>query len=318
MTEHELTALDGTNPLGYMAALGVLRVLDEAGHLARLRWELRDAWRPILSVDMTLDQLVDALVTDAKDWGQCPALDLEYQNKTAKGTKLVRELKPPPALFQQFLATAVQTTVTRPRDSMPAAPRRLADHLAAFGAAHEHLGTDLSGEATKPTAFHFCAGQQLFLAAVRTIREALRPQEIEEAIAGPWTYESKLPVLGWDVAAGARDYALRAKNPSTDKKRGVPGADWLGFRSLAFFPVVLRDGHAHTTGFEGSGKSYRFTWALWEPSLGASEARTVVGMGWAGASQDERDARGVRVVLRSPVRRTDQGGYGSFGPASTL
>ncbi len=31
-----------------------------------------------------------------------------------------------------------------------------------------------------------------------------------------------------------------------------------------------------------------------------------------------RHARGIAQVLQAPIRRTDQGGYGSFGPATLV
>jgi hypothetical protein len=48
-SEVELTALDGTNPLGFLAALGTLVTLHGAGEAnARLRWRLRGTWVPVI------------------------------------------------------------------------------------------------------------------------------------------------------------------------------------------------------------------------------------------------------------------------------
>ena len=160
------------------------------------------------------------------------------------------------------------------------------------------------------------AGSQLFLDAVRKIVQAIGPDALDEAAFGPWRYASALPVLGWDLVAGERDYALRATNPSGDKKRGVPGADWLAFRALAYFPVVLRDGAATTTGFEGGGKRYWFHWSLWSPPVSAAVARSLVAQRWDRRPASARAPYGVVLSLRSFVRRTDQGGYGSFSAAS--
>lgn len=49
----ELTGLDGTNPLGFLAALGTLVVARAAGQAsARLRWQQVQNWMPVL-VDLT-------------------------------------------------------------------------------------------------------------------------------------------------------------------------------------------------------------------------------------------------------------------------
>lgn len=51
----ELTGLDGTNPLGFLTALGTLVVARAAGEAsARLRWQQVQNWMPVL-VDLTTD-----------------------------------------------------------------------------------------------------------------------------------------------------------------------------------------------------------------------------------------------------------------------
>jgi len=303
-----LRGLDGTNPLGYLAALGVLRVLSERGHDARLGWRLLDAWRPVLgSLGGSEQSLIDELTSDLEAWRRtAPELELSYEKTTKKSTQTIHELKPPPEVFQAFASAASAQALT--------GSRRWADHVAGYAAAHADLGVDNSGQ-TKPTALHFMAGNQLFLAAVRTLVSELEASDFQEGCFGPWRYDRDLPVLGWDVLAGERDYALRASDPSTDKKTGIPGADWLAFRGLTYFPVMLRNGLAATTGFQGRGKKYTFFWALWEPMVDAGTAQTVVATRWDGVSERERRSRGVVLALESAVRRTDQGGYGSFTAA---
>lgn len=304
-----LTGLDGTNPLGYLAALGTLRVLSDRGVDARLGWRLLDAWRPVLQSDgMDRCALLDVLQEDVESWRKrAPELELTYEKTTKSGTRSIYELKPPPPVFQERAACAVNEAL--------AGSRRWADYIASYAAAHEELGVDNNNN-TKPTALHFTAGTQMFLEAVRKIVAEVVRDDLEEAVFGPWRYERMLPVLGWDVLAGERDYALRATDPSSDKKSGVPGADWLGFRGMVYFPVVLRGGVATTTGFEGRGKRYTFHWALWEPSVSADVARSVVAVRWDNVDEAHRRARGIQLVLKSRVRRTDQGGYGSFTAAS--
>src|SRR5262245_29309888 len=45
----DLSALDGANPLGFLAALGTLAVLSESDPGIRLRWHARARWVPYLT-----------------------------------------------------------------------------------------------------------------------------------------------------------------------------------------------------------------------------------------------------------------------------
>jgi hypothetical protein len=116
----------------------------------------------------------------------------------------------------------------------------------------------------------------------------------------------------------SRDYALRATDPSTDKKLGVPGADWLAVRGLTFLPTFPRGSRVMTTGCVGGWKDGRFRWPLWTVSLTAPVIRSVLCQDVEAMAKHERGARGVGVVFSSGIRRSDQGGYGSFQPASVV
>ena len=51
MNQFQLTGLDGSNPLGFLAALGTLVALDhqtsELETRPRLGWRLAGVWRPV-------------------------------------------------------------------------------------------------------------------------------------------------------------------------------------------------------------------------------------------------------------------------------
>jgi hypothetical protein len=296
MTEIVLTGLDGSNPLAFFAALGVLRVLDEtAWGEPRLRWEDRGRWRPVLTADVDREGLVERVLRDRDTWAADPALGLEYD-----GT---RDLKPPPAVFRALLEA--EAARAHPHG------RRTVDMLAAFAT---DVATDNNGN-TKPTALHFTAGQQKFLEMVTQLREGVQRADVEEALFGPWRYTRPLPVLGWDGTA-SRDYALRASDPAKEKKLGVPGADWLALRALPFFPCVPDGDAVRTTGCAGGWKTGRFTWPLWTVALSADVVASLLSD--PRLPQQElatRAARGVGAVLSCNIKRSDQGGYGSFTPA---
>lgn len=290
-----LTGLDGTNPLGFLAALGAL-LGSSRERAVSLRWELQGTWLPVLDGCFAdLDALVEELDRDRLECRSDPALALTYGGK--------RDLKPKPKEFRRYLESLVGEATAKDRRSV--------DWAAAFAT---DVAVDNNGN-TKPTALHFTAGQQQFLQMVGDLAGTVTAADLREALEGPWTYSRPLPVMGWD-STSTRDYALRASDPSLDKKLGVPGADWLAVRGLAMLPVAPRGTRVLTTCCSGGWKDGQFTWPLWTVPLSATVSRTLLGQEVGSMTPAERRARGIGIVLSSGIRRSDQGGYGSFEPAT--
>lgn len=299
-----LTGLDGANPLGFLAALGVLNVLGDVpagGEAAKLAWTYQGAWRPLVSLGddaLSIEAVAARVMADLVTWKKEPAIDLEYDG--------VRDLKPPPPVFHEYLKRLV--------DKAGPDRRRGVDFAAAFA-------TDVamdSGGNTKPTALHFTAGQQEFLAMVRELVGGTQLEDVIEALRGPWRYARSLPVLKWDATV-FRDYALRAGDPSKEPPTGVPGADWLAFRGLSFIRAAPRGKQILTTGCSGEWKTGVFRWPLWSVPLSPETVRSVLAFpGLSQMTERERRARGIAVVHEARIRRSEQGGYGSFAPASVV
>jgi hypothetical protein len=278
-----------------MAALGVLAAAGDTVPDVRLRWNYDGIWSPVLSSDHAdIESLINCLDNDRSACIDDPALALEYEGK--------RDLKPPPKRFRALLLElSVQATPRR---------RRSVDWASAFAT---DVAVDNNGN-TKPTALHFTAGQQQFLQMVGELVSKTTADDLREALDGPWRYERPLPVMGWD-ATSSRDYALRATDPSTDKKRGVPGADWLATRGLVFFPTFPRGGRIRTTSCFGGWKDGLFRWPLWTSPLSASVVHSLLGLNVEAMTAAERRARTIAVLLSAGIKRSEQGGYGSFEPA---
>lgn len=294
MDELVLSGLDGANPLGFLAALGTLAAAPDA----RLGWRYQGAWRPVLtSLFAEMGALIDCIDADRSSCAGDPALTLHYDGK--------RDLKPPPSVFHDYLTNL--TALAGPGN------RRSVDWASAFAT---DVAVDNNGN-TKPTALHFTAGQQQFLQMVTELANAVTKDDFREAFEGPWRYERALPVMGWD-ATSSRDYALRASDPSTDKKLGVPGADWLAVRGLVLFPTAPAGNRVMTTGCAGGWKDGRFQWPLWTVSLSAPVIRSVLSLEFEQMHALERRDRGIGAVFSSGIKRSDQGGYGSFEPASVV
>ena len=303
----ELTGLDGTNPLGFLAAVGALDVLHRAGCAPTLRWTDDVVPAPVLTGAEDPTDLVVLLDDDRVRWKNSPTLHgpVAHPLDDAKPT-------------QDVLADWAQEVADTVEDG--ASPD--ADLFAALVVEGAVDGKDN----TKPTHLHFTAGQQRFLRMARELLSVVDAERLTEAVFGPWREDSTLPSLSWN-AGGERLYALRATDPTKDKRLGVPGADWLALLGLTAFPVRTvrgRDGRLslRTSGCDAAWKSSALRWPLWTPALSHDTVRALVGAAdLVGAHQAQPQtlrAWSVLRVLEAPIRRSEQGGYGSFGAATVV
>lgn len=313
----ELNGLPGTNPLGFLAAVGVLDVLTRAGRPATLAFA--DELVPVALVQGAedVDDLLAALDRDRAAWTESVALQGPHGH-------LLDDAKPDGHAAAVW-ARAVASTVASGR-----ADSDLYCGLVAEGA------VDGTGKA-KPTHLHFTAGQQRFLAMARQLGAQVDVERFREAVVGPWRDDSTLPSLRWDGRSG-RPYAMRASDPSKIKPPSVPGAYWLALLGLASLPVRAVSNRftgnlgLETTACDPRWKQSAFRWPLWAPAIGLPVVRSLLSdPAVVGSEADRRRAtrsgsaladvlaaRGILRVLESPIRRDDQGGYGSFGGAVTL
>jgi hypothetical protein len=298
MNDLKLPALEGTNPLGFLAALGVLDALSATNPGTALRWTDELVPHAIVTGISSLDLLVDLLDRDRQEWRDSALLAFPHDSPLS-------DAKPDGKLLREWF------------EAMAACHGRIdADLLCALVA---EGALDGNGKA-KPTHLHFTAGQQQFLSMIRELADGIGPGQLQEGICGRWKYDSPLPSLSWD-ARGERIYAVRATKPSRDKRLGVPGADWLAFRGLIFYPVTRTiNGTLRTTACDPDWKHSVFRWPLWTAPCTRNVAWSLVADQTL-ISQARQDrlrpadlaVRGILAVLQAPIRRNDQGGYGSFG-----
>ncbi|MBX2813528.1 MAG: hypothetical protein KTR25_17055 [Myxococcales bacterium] len=322
----QLKGIDGSDPLGFFASLGVLRVLDE--HLGnerspRLSWQNQGSWVPTIQGVEDKDTIIETVIADLQSWKKERSITFAYtkdggEEVSPEDEGAVRDLKPPPQIQKLLFATAANCSAN--------VHTRTARTLTSFGT---DVALDNKGM-IKPSALHFTAGQQHFLKIVNELRDALKPEHIEEALIGPWQRASKLPSLSW-TGMGQRMYALRASNPSKDKRGSTPGAEWLAFLGLSFFPCVPVAGskgpRVLTTCVRGGWKTGHFTWPLWRPNLSVKTVESLLRLAKLDSDSDgnlskfsykEREARGIDIIFRSRILRTDPGGYGSFTPPEVV
>ncbi len=303
MNELALPALEGTNPVGFLAALGVLDALSSENPDAALWWTDELVPHAVVGGISGLDLLLDMLDRDREEWRDSALLGFPEDSPLPDAKPGEKQLR------EWFEAMAAQHD---------RADSDLLCALVAEGA------LDRNGKA-KPTHLHFTAGRQQFLGMVRALTADVDRARIREAVCGPWRYDSPLPSLSWD-ARGERIYAVRAINPAKEKRLGVPGTDWLAFRGLIFYPVTRTiKGTLRTTACDPGWKHSAFRWPLWSVPSTRNVVRSLVADQTL-VSQSRRDrlrpgdltARGILSVLQAPIRRNDQGGYGSFGGPEVL
>lgn len=298
MTRTVLTGVSAANPLGFLASLGLLRLLRRRTAAARMGFASDGTYHPFVEgIDEDLAMIVAAHAMEST--GQRP-WRLEYEKEEKRGTKTVADLKAPPSRFAEFLVTAVE----RWRDGDVDA--------AAFGAA---FGTTVAKDGkgnTKPTALHFTAANQQFL---DTIEKARGMITVEWTRASLFEGSTRRPGsnLRWDPAA-ERNWALMASNPNEEGTSVDAPLEWLAFQGLPVLPTFPRGERIITTAVSGRGDDMAMTWPLWSVPASLETVRSAMQVSWTGASV-ERIHRGIFAVCSSAIRRTGQG-FGSFGPAT--
>ncbi len=296
-----LTGLDGTNPLGFLAALGTLVVLDDRGLAPTLRWTEGATWHPVIEGAESVDQVVEELHEDMLSWPGEPALRLPDEGRGEE--RQSANFKLPRAEMAGFLRRM----------------RREGERSAALAVC---LATDVALDnngLTKPTALNFMAGRMKLLATVHNLATKVNATTIESALCGPWEYvEGSQLKLRWDVG-GTRTRAYQACKPADENKRGVVGAEWLAFLGLRLLPVVPRGAEAITTCVTGSWNAGSFTWPLWVCPLSCAVAGSLLQQSsWlGGATRDQLRVWGIGRVLRSRLLREGQG-YGKLTPPEVL
>lgn len=306
-----LSGVDGSNPLGFLATLGLLRLVPGA----KIGFSEDGSFRAFvdgLGKNQGDSGLAQRIAADAERAAkESASWNLTYMKAAGKkeGPREVADLKPPPGDFKNFLATCIEGWL--------AGNVEAAEYAAAYG-------TDIAVDGkdnTKPTAFHFTAANQAFLETVEDIRAQVTQEWVETSLfCGHGERRGKN--LRWDPGA-ERHWALMANNPNDGGTSVDAPLEWLAFRGLPLlpsFPIearrALRGARIATTGVVERGDSVSFTWPLWSIPASLLTARSVVQVDWGG-SRKERLARGIFAICSSAIRRSGQG-FGNFGPASVM
>lgn len=230
-----LTALRGDMPVGFMAAVGLIRIAPPE---AKLSWDPDTCLARIDNVDreVLLDHLVEAMR------GRSRRADLNLADDVRK-LALDR--------YREIVATSDADTLRWVR----AYWRQ-------------------EGDTVEPLSLCFTSGPMRMIKMARELAEWLDPDrgragvkrvrdKFTEALFGPWHYEDNVSSWGWDPAS----YRIGAQThnaPTSLALEGVAGAYWLAWESLPYFPCLQGQG---TIGMVRENRTRKWTWATWSVPL---------------------------------------------------
>lgn len=292
MTAVSLPALDGRIPLGFLAGLGVLRlVTTQADDTARLAWSpgdctavLHSTLADVAQVACVLSAVVAAIPEEAVILG-LPA-NFPPKGGTKDGLRLTR---PDHRAYADRLW----------REGGPEAERWMASLVT-------DLEIDPDGRAGT-SRYYAPSGQQ----KVRTMLE--KPLEIVRA--DPISLTEAL--VGWRRQDGVTGEYLdhrvlfdaAAAPDGQSRERGVPGATWLALMSYPMFRTTATRGEVLTTAWQStlhSGGRRRMVYPLWTEPLGVASVEAVLAhpvLAGAPAGAPPKPARAISVFLICAAER---------------
>lgn len=294
----DLTGIDGANPLGFLAALGTLRLCDRLWPSIKMGWVNHGSWRPTLhGVPVSSQDDLCRKLAESAPWAPLYAFDTLGQNLTVR-----------PESLQETVDVIVATQ-----------NRLAAEFVAAFGS---EVCDDPAKNRIEYTDFSFItgSGHQHFLGTARNLARDASADSIHEALFGPWRFADEGNSFRWDPD-DAKEYALRWRNPSVGGVQTVWGANRLAFEALPMFPAVPTSGkRLRTTGFRKGRGFHEFTWPIWSTPVTADSVRSLVALGVLqepSPPMRELRQRGIAQVFRAQRVRIGQGANFkvSFRPA---
>jgi hypothetical protein len=259
MTTVELPALDGRSPLGFLAALGLLRVLGESAvHPLRLSFSRTSAaaqlHSPLSSIDEVAGELQHLVSQSPK--AAVAGLDPGFPFPAGQGSDPMRQ---PRRDFKTLLAQVQAVDPRAVSEWMPC------------------LFTDLAIDAQdRADLTPFCApsGKQNLRTFFEKPLSAVRasPLRIQEALTS------------WRRVDGFTGEYLdhRVLNSAADDpagrsaERGVPGATWLATMALPLLRLTGDGTRTQATLWHRVGRRSVMTWPLWEPPLGIAAVQVLI------------------------------------------
>lgn len=303
-----LNGLEGGNPLGFLASVGVLRVLSDAKRTpVRMAWELvAEGWRPRLYGFGDKSALVCKALLGALEGLSTSVFDIGKECESNKFPFDASQLR-----------TALKIALNQPE----AQGRREVDLLAGFGT---DLPSDAKGGLFQCTELKMVrsgdSARQGMLSYAKSIHASIDYHKIERALFLIWDYQDEGCSLRWDPLDDQR-YALRWRDPSkstlVDGPATMMAANCLAVEALRCLPVMPVRNAVRTTGFHRKNRQRWFIWPIWKPPLGIDTVRSLLSLRILHETPIPRRAlaaRGIAEVFGALLNRPNQY-YSNFAPA---
>ncbi len=248
MNEHTLKGIDGANPLGFLAALGVLRGLTRAraDRDAQIGWTLSGGgWRPLLGTWLSAEEVCDALLEECGRTAEHATLNLA-DNLTIDGRSFREHL------IEQLKHRGDYAT----------------EFASAFGC--DALCDDKGNIVDTALRTMAGAGHQHFLKTMREVLRAVTVEHLSKTLYQTWRYDDALQGLSlrfdpMDERRYAHQWGDPSGDPTRSKRGSMLGANALAVLGIPLLKVVPVSGDLETTGFRGRRASDCYwTWPIWE------------------------------------------------------
>lgn len=293
-----LPGLDGTNPLGFLATLGTLRVLSLGRHSVKLSWRLSGGtWRPMLfGVPVALDELGSEL-------------HFIISNLDQSAWSIDKKLPFKANLLRRNLNAVVAAASHQTRQK--------ADDLTSFGV---EFYADKDGLFEKTELCMVRTGDSVgqgLTAYARQIIGTIESRQLQQTVEMTWMYNDDEYTLRWDPNED-KPYAMQWRNPSKVRSPSQKGANCLALFGMGCFPVVPVSGQAETTGFGlKRPKQVSWTWPLWNYPVPLNVVHSLLALTELQRekpSRSELEPLGIAAVYRCDRIMTSTY-YANFTPA---
>lgn len=235
---YDLNGLAAGSPIGFLAALGMLRVLtSDRNHEVYLGW--RDGHAIIEGIEP--ERAIEELTANMEGRAETPEFNW----------------------------------ADTPRRNAPDVYRKACEQMTNDHRALGFMagwGTDavLRNDFIAVTRLDMTSGQQKLLKDLRGLAGKITQGHFRSALLGG-SYEGQSS-FGLDPVA-TRSHAHEYKAPTKSKAPGKPGLVWLAFESIPLHPVIpISPNRSLTTGWRASGDA-AYVWPVWDTMLTLEEVR---------------------------------------------
>lgn len=268
-TELQLRGLHGNNPLGFLAALGVLVALDHSGKEARMHWVDGVVPTPVLTTDASSDDIARAAIS----------------LNEALRESITKYFPGPPDSSNDDLALKLKGGQVR--EILRSARERGIGTRLWLSLLSEGAGQEDTSEWSKPTALSFTTGSEKVVSILKNILKSTKPCHIHAALENMANKNeiASTRTMRWNMNSN-RPYALMAHDPASkkngEKKMTNLGAESLAVLGLHCVPCFTDGGRARTQGVvkdQGKKTEYSratFCWPLWKYPLPLQVVKTLL------------------------------------------